>query len=220
MAGERANPGALPQPLFNVCLALVGLGAACFVFGLMRDPQTAWLSFHSNFIFFTMLSCGAMALAAAYSFVDNDPRMRPLGDAPSDGGSTDTHTVTADMVFHVAGWSVTGDFFWRQGRRNPGNAVIDDGMGGMIPAPVELARNGLGWTAQTGFLIPKVPLELAGRYSGIRRLGSETSLVDLDEVGPGLSYYFAQHALKLQLDYFHQLGVVQDRVRLQLTFSF
>jgi len=69
MAGERANPGALPQPLFNVCLALVGLGAACFVFGLMRDPQTAWLSFHSNFIFFTMLSCGAMALAAAYSLV-------------------------------------------------------------------------------------------------------------------------------------------------------
>ena len=98
--------------------------------------------------------------------------------------------------------------------------MIDDGMGGLIPAPVEPARNGLGWTAQSGFLVPRIPLEIVGRYAGIRRLGGNTSLVDLDEVGPGLGWYFAQHALKLQLDYFHQLGIVQDRVRLQLTFAF
>ena len=68
-AGERANPGVLPQPLFTICLALIVLGVVAFAGGLVRDPQTAWLAFHSNFIFFTMLACGGMALAAAYSLV-------------------------------------------------------------------------------------------------------------------------------------------------------
>ena len=68
-AGERANPGALPQPLFNICLGLIAVGAAAFGGGLLNNPQTAWLAFHSNFVFFTMLSCGGLALAAAYSIV-------------------------------------------------------------------------------------------------------------------------------------------------------
>jgi hypothetical protein len=163
-----------------------------------------------------------LALGGAYSFVDNDLRNRPLGPAPIDGGSTDTHTVVADVVFKAAGFSLLADFFWRKGRRTPGNAVVDDGMGGTMPAPIERARNGMGWTAQAAFLIPRVPFEIGGRYSGVRGLGT-TSLLDVDEVGPGLSYYFVQHALKLQLDYFHQVGEgaqFSDRVRLQLTFIF
>lgn len=68
-AGERANPGVLPQPLFNICLGLVVLGLVAFVGGVMSDPQTAWLAFHTNFIFFTMLACGGLALASAYTLV-------------------------------------------------------------------------------------------------------------------------------------------------------
>ena len=68
-AGERANPGSLPQPLFTICLMLVGLGVAAFGWGLKTDPQTAWLAYHSNFIFFTMLACGGITLAATYSLV-------------------------------------------------------------------------------------------------------------------------------------------------------
>lgn len=161
-----------------------------------------------------------LAIAGAYSFVDNDPRTRPLGPAPGDGGTTDTHNATADLVFRWAGLSILGDFFWRQGHRNPGHAQISDGTGGMIPAPVERPRNGMGWTAQAGLLLPKLPFEIAGRYSGVRALGDETSVLRLDEVGPAFSYYAYQHALKLQLDYFHQFGVVADRVRLQLTVAF
>ena len=67
-AGERANPGALPT-LFYISAGLVGLGVISFAGGLMRDPQTAWLAFHSNFIFFTMLACGGLTLAAVYSLV-------------------------------------------------------------------------------------------------------------------------------------------------------
>lgn len=164
-----------------------------------------------------------LAISGAYSFVDDDFRNRPLGPAPTDGGSTDTHNVSADLLFRVAGFSFFGDFFWRHGTRNPGSLQIDDGMGGTMPAPIERPRNGLGWTTQASLLIPHVPLEIGGRYSGIRGLGSNTSLAHVDEVGPALAYYFAQHAVKLQLDYFHQfgpLGATQDRVRLQLVLSF
>ena len=68
-AAERANPGALPQPLTNICLAFAVLGVVSFVGGIITDPQTAWLAYHSNFIFFTMLACGGLTLAAIYSIV-------------------------------------------------------------------------------------------------------------------------------------------------------
>jgi hypothetical protein len=68
-AAERANPGALPQPLTNICLAFVGLGFVSFVGGVITDPQTAWVAYHANFIFFTMLACGGLTLTAIYSIV-------------------------------------------------------------------------------------------------------------------------------------------------------
>ena len=69
-AAERANPGALPQPFFNICLAAIAVGVASFVGGLaMGETQNVWLAFHANFIFFTMMSCGGLVLTAIYSIV-------------------------------------------------------------------------------------------------------------------------------------------------------
>ena len=68
-AAERANPGVLPQPLTNICLAFAGLGVVSFVGGIISDPQTTWLAYHSNFIFYTMLACGGLTLTAIYSIV-------------------------------------------------------------------------------------------------------------------------------------------------------
>ncbi|MBC8187795.1 MAG: hypothetical protein H8E78_06280 [Proteobacteria bacterium] len=69
MAAERANPGALPQPLTNLCVAFVVLGVVSFIGGLITEPQTAWLAYHANFIFFTMLATGGLTLAAIYAIV-------------------------------------------------------------------------------------------------------------------------------------------------------
>jgi len=69
VAPERANPGALPQPFFNICLAFAVLGVVSFVGGLVSDPQTTWLAYHSNFIFYTMLACGGLTLTAIYAIV-------------------------------------------------------------------------------------------------------------------------------------------------------
>ena len=69
ITAERALSKGLPQPLTGLCLAFVGLGILGFVAGLMRDPQSTWLAFHSNFIFTTMLSCAGLVLAAIYTIV-------------------------------------------------------------------------------------------------------------------------------------------------------
>jgi len=68
-AYEKANPRSLPQPLTSICAALAVLGIVAFLTGLKTDPQTAWLSFHSNFIFTTMLACAGLTLAAIYTIV-------------------------------------------------------------------------------------------------------------------------------------------------------
>ena len=68
-AAERANPGVLPKPLFNLCLLFGVIGVVSFVGGLMTDPQTTWLAYHSNFIFFTMMAAGGLVLTAIYSIV-------------------------------------------------------------------------------------------------------------------------------------------------------
>jgi len=168
-----------------------------------------------------------LSLGAAYAFVDAAKRNRGIkGSVPSDGGTTDTHNVTADFMFKVVGLSVSGEGYWRKGRREFGDATVVDEMGTEVAAERELARDGVGWFVQSGYLIPRVPLEIAARYSQTRRLDSATSaLPNRDEVGGGLSWYFARHPLKLQFDYFRGwdedvIVMGTDRVRLQLQAAF
>ena len=69
-APEKANPQSLPQPLTTICAVLAGLGVVAFLAGVASDPQAAWLAFHSNFIFTTMLACAGLVLASIYTIVD------------------------------------------------------------------------------------------------------------------------------------------------------
>ncbi|MCY0989903.1 hypothetical protein OV203_22380 [Nannocystis sp. ILAH1] len=165
----------------------------------------------------TRLRRPRLSLGFAYAFNDRARNNRGvLGSPPSDGGTTNYHNLTTDMMFKWAGFSLEAAFLWRQGRRNPGHAVDDMGA----PLPVEAARNGHGWMVQAAFLIPRTGLEPALRTSGIRGLGL-TSMPDRNELGGGLNYYFAGHNLKLQLDYFRTwdrdaADLAGDLVRLQL----
>ncbi|MBL9105683.1 MAG: hypothetical protein JNL82_32405 [Myxococcales bacterium] len=158
------------------------------------------------------------SLSGAYAFVDRAKKDRGvLGTAFEDGGTADYHNATADLMFKYAGWSLEGAYTWRRGVRTPGAAVDDMGA----PYPVTAARNGHGWMVQTAFLIPKIRLEPAFRYSGSRALGAATSMPDRDELGGGLNYYFFGHNLKLQADYFHtfdtgQLAMGTDLLRIQI----
>ncbi len=180
-----------------------------------------------------------LSLGVAYSFIDNARKDRGIkGSTPADGGTTDYHNLTADFMFQVAGFSLSGEFYWREGKRNFGDATVVDDMGNEIPAPQVPTRDGVGYYVQAGYLIPRQPLGVAVRWSQVLGLGGgrKTSLNDGDEVGAAFSYYIAQHPLKLQLDYFRKrrdsydvetFGFTRqswanaaDEVRLQMQFAF
>jgi phosphate-selective porin OprO/OprP len=165
-----------------------------------------------------------MLIGGAYAFIDRDPHDNHgfFGAVPTDGGTTSTHNATADLNFRIAGFSLESAFFWRKGWRQPGTAVDASGD----PIATVVPRNGLGYFAQAGYLIPRLPLELGARWGQIFAQGTptQTSLRDQSEFGGVLGYYFARHFLKLQLDYLHlwnddiQLGTDQVRLQLQATF--
>src|SRR5690606_25067715 len=134
-----------------------------------------------------------ISLGAAYAFVDGGVgNLGNRGDAFADGGTTDYHNATVDQLMKIPGFSVLADVYYRQGRRNFGDATLTpaddpaaegmDDPGEEVLAPREQARNGLGWSVTAGFLIPRVPLELAARYSQIGPLDSRSSLSRSDEL--------------------------------------
>jgi phosphate-selective porin OprO/OprP len=172
-----------------------------------------------------------LSLAAAYAFQDRaHPARGVLGEPPADGGTTNFHHVTADVLFKWHGVSLNTAFHLRRGfaRRN-GGALDDMGM----PIPTVPARQGIAWFGQLGWVVPKIPLEFVGRYGLIRNIyGDASSLPDSDEAGAGINWYFVGHDLKLQVDYFRlwdasmgtslaeQARNGTDRVRVQFQVFF
>ena len=96
-----------------------------------------------------------LSISAGYAYLASAKGRRGiLGSAPSDGGTTDYHNATADVSFKYRGFSVFGDFYFRQGERNYGDAtVLDPDTGTLVPAELEDARNGIGWNGQVGYLL-------------------------------------------------------------------
>jgi phosphate-selective porin OprO and OprP len=169
----------------------------------------------------TRLKKFRLSMGAAYAYQDNAKNDRgTIGAPPSDGGTTDYHHATADLLLKIAGFYFEAGYLWRAGRRNPG-AI--EGPGKTPAAP---PRNGQGWFAQLAFLIPRTHVEPAfrvGQIYGLRR--GVTALGDSGEIGGGLNYYFAGHNLKLQADYFrlYKEGDVKhgdDQLRVQLQVAF
>lgn len=161
-----------------------------------------------------------LSLGAGWAYIDRARGDRGIrGGAPADGGTTDTQHVFADAVFMFRGLSVLTEFAWRKGHRNPGDAVDEAGD----PIPVAAPRDGYGFHIQTGYLLPRLPVEVALRYGIIRGTGANTALGDRNELVAGFSYYAAQHPYKLQLDYARlwndQIDEGEHRVRLQLQVS-
>jgi hypothetical protein len=163
-----------------------------------------------------------LSLGVGAAYVDDAKKNKGIiGSIPADGGTTDTTNVTADIAFRVAGLSIESAYFMRKGSRNAGDLV--DGFGEEIAT--EDPRDGMGFYAQAGYLIPGTVLELSSRYGQIMAASSGSSLSDSSEAGLGVNYYFAQHAMKLQTDYFRNwgddgFGTGSDAVRLQLQFAY
>ncbi len=171
-----------------------------------------------------------MSIGAAYAFHDDAHAARGnVGDRPADDGTTDFHNATADLVFKWRGLSVSTAAHLRRGTQRRGGAALDDTGTPIATAP---ARQGVGWYGQLGVMLPRIPLELVGRYGFARAVFGRSSLPDADEAGGGLNWYFVGHDLKLQLDYFRSwdesMGTSPaeaarngtDRVRVQVQLYF
>ncbi len=171
-----------------------------------------------------------LSIGAAYGYHDRAHAARGnLGDLPPDLGTTDFHHMNADLLFKWYGVSFATAFHLRRGYNRISGGAVDD-MDMLITAPD--ARQGLGWYAQLGYVVPKIPLEVVGRYGLVQNKFGASSLPDSDEAGGGLNWYFIAHDLKLQLDYFRvwdeTYGTTAsdarkngtDRVRLQLQLHF
>jgi len=144
-----------------------------------------------------------LSIGAGYAFLDHAPFDRgTIGLVPLDGGTTDQHLVTADLVFMWHGFSFTGEWSMRQAARHQGSA--NDPMTMMPYASPTLARTGFGMQAITGVLLGDLPLEVVARAGMLRHMnawdsGAHSAIVDQNEVGGGLNWYIQGHPLKLSL---------------------
>lgn len=172
-------------------------------FGMLWVARAEWLPFGK----FDDYSEGDLArstkpglsLGVAYAFHDNAKGMRSVhGDKPKDGGTTDYHHLNADLLFKYHGLATQVSFHYRNGSRNPGDAVDETGA----PIPADLPRNGIGLLAQVSYMLPWLDLQAIGRYSTVRNTEPQTSsMPGRSELGAGLSYYVGGHAYKVQVDY-------------------
>jgi len=161
-----------------------------------------------------------LALGAAVAFLDEAKRDEGIkGSTPADGGTTDTWNATGDVVFKLRGLTLLTQLNWRQGTRNPGVELQDDGTY-VVDAP----RNGWGWLGQVGYLLPGQDVGFSGRASLVRGTG-DTSLDEANELAAGASWYLAGHSLKAQADVFRtwgtdgwSSGVTQARLQLQVAY--
>jgi phosphate-selective porin OprO/OprP len=172
-----------------------------------------------------------LSIGAAYAFHDRAHAVKGVGgDPPADGGTTNFHHFTADLMFKWHGFSLLSGFHLRRGfARKNGGELDEEGL----PIPTVPARSGIGWYGQLGWLVPKIPLEFVTRYGMTRNIyGAASTQPDNDEAGVGVNYYFVGHNLKLQFDYFRLWGSAlggsfseqarhgTDRIRVQVQLYF
>ena len=143
-----------------------------------------------------------------------------LGSTFTLGNTSYTHAA-ADLVFKYQGFSFLSEFLYRQ--------ADDVKLVSADNRVTEWTRSARGYFAQGGLMLGN-HLEVVGRFSQVLVVSpTDPSLVTLAkqqgrEGGGGLNWYFNNHLLKLQADYFHYWGPVatnaKDQVRFQVDASF
>ena len=203
-----------------------GEGRSAFSFGssdLMYLARVEYLPFG---IFkdytegdFERLSRPGVSIGLGYAYAPNalGTKVNRNG-APDDGGTTDMHSANADVTFKYKGFAASGEFHIRDGKRNPANGASE------TDPDFDEARNGIGWFAQAGYLLPRKLIEVTGRVGQVIPADS-SSLSTRNEGGLALSYYPGQHPFKFQADVFQlwgddDLGDGETRARLQMQYSF
>ncbi|OHB38013.1 MAG: hypothetical protein A2060_05650 [Planctomycetes bacterium GWA2_50_13] len=99
---------------------------------------------------------------------------------------------TTDLVFKWRGFSLLGDFYWRDVTAHSGESLFRQG-----------SNKGYGYRAQAGYFVPlpyvSKHLEVAGRYAFVNPDTRDQDDTER-EIGAACSWYFFGHNNKLQGD--------------------
>lgn len=162
----------------------------------------------------------SIAAGAAYNQATNRPQST-IGTPYADPTVFFDYThFGADFMFKWNGFFATGEWMLRKAK-DPMVSVVDDAG----EATDFYAREAWGAYAQVGQMLTS-GLEVSARYGHLNPLRETDPKLHLThELGGGLAYYFEQHNLKVQSDYFYYSkdkslkdGDHQIRVQTQLFF--
>lgn len=162
----------------------------------------------------------AIAAGAAYNQATNRPQST-IGSPYSDPTVFFDYThFGVDFSFKWHGFFATGEWMLRQA--NARAIGIDDGTGATTSFA---SREAWGGYVQVGQMLTD-ELELSARLGHLNPLRETDPKLSLtQEVGGGVSYYFEEHNLKVQSDYFYyarnsdfEAGDHQIRIQSQLFF--
>lgn len=109
----------------------------------------------------------------------------------------DYSQAVADFIFKWQGFSIMGEYLWRQSNRS----FLQNSLG-----EKEYSRPAHGYFVQTSYLFPFM-LEGVFRYGELWPFaGADPALIYSREIGAGITYYIDYHDLKLHIDYFNNRG--------------
>jgi hypothetical protein len=154
-----------------------------------------------------------LAIGVSGAYNQNTNRPRSTFDAPYQGVHFDYVHVGADILLKWRGLSVSGEYFYRKADKNQRTGEVDD-----VPT-VQYSRSGWGAFGTVGHMVWS-GLEVLVRYGYHEpRKDAKKAVPFRHELGGGLSYYFREHNLKLQADYFYLPAKTYDGERPTKTFD-
>lgn len=143
---------------------------------------------------------------------NNTNRERSTFQTPYTFARFDYWHAGADVMFKYRGLSVLSEIMVRKSTTTSVTRMTDTGE-----LEREFARNAWGYYAQGGYLVDR-HVEVTARYGELRPRGATDP--DLEEttreVGGGLNYYFQEHDLKVQSDYFYLSGEASGRHQIRV----
>jgi hypothetical protein len=139
-----------------------------------------------------------LAIGVSGAYNQNTNRPRSTFDQPYQGAvHFDYVHVGADVLLKWRGLSVSGEYFYRKADKHQRTAIVDD-----MPI-AQYSRSGWGAFGTVGHMVWS-GLELLVRYGYHKPLKDAAGAIPIRyELGGGVSYYFREHNLKVQTDYFY-----------------
>ena len=150
-----------------------------------------------------------ISIGVAYDYNDRAVRQggqlgRFVKDINGNYVENSLETFFADLMFKYKGWSVLSEYARKTGSEN----IVDSSSGFLT---------GSAFTAQLGYLLES-NVEIASRYSFIRKDISNSAIIDQDQFTLGISKYISDHNLKIQSDV-SRSSFPNDDTRYQFRFQ-